>query len=351
MPPQGRDLTQPHLTWLAGLAGARHSVSGLWLEIRVSLRHLLTRTFGRQKAGGGVLLNRFLSLETPWRIAWAKVLGVGGETSPKLGWAPQHPWCIYCLSFQRLRSPRWGTLWRPQKFQNGSWKHRISLQPQQFSTLLPPSCWTSVGSSPSPGIPWKCPTSQCLCSREAHSLLWPPSLSWCAEWLEGPSPSYKDSLAFAHQTLTKDHRQWPPLRKEHQSLSQMVVSLWVLEIHLLSWKNKELIHWHQHAKPRNCTEATQREGSQTQQQIKEEKKTKDDYYYLTALRLCLYWAEAAPGWGAQEPRGLSWLCWGTWPCSCQALPSSRAACCPGKQPGWNNWFISWGVEPALMFWY
>lgn len=44
----------------------------------------------------------------------------------------------------------------------------------------------------------------------------------------------------------------------------------------------------QHAKPRNLTGATQREGSQIQQQIKGEKKTKDDYYYLTALRLCLY---------------------------------------------------------------
>lgn len=123
------------------------------------------------------------------------------------------------------------------------------------------------------------------------------------------------------------------------------------EIHSFSWKNTELIHRHQCAKPRNPTGATQREGSQTQQQIKGEKKTKDDYYYLTALRLCLYRAEAAPGWGAQEPRGLSWLCWGTWPCSCQALPSSTAACCPGKQPGWNNWFIWWGAEPALMFWH
>lgn len=65
MPPQGRDLTQPRLAQPAGLAGARNSVLGLWLEIRVSLRHLLTRTFGRQKAGGGVLLNGFLSVEIP----------------------------------------------------------------------------------------------------------------------------------------------------------------------------------------------------------------------------------------------------------------------------------------------
>lgn len=25
--------------------------------------------------------------------------------------------------------------------------------------------------------------------------------------------------------------------------------------------------------------------------------------------------------------------------------------CPGKQPAWNNWFTSWGAEPAPTFWY
>lgn len=57
-----------------GFLGARYSALGLWLEIRVCLRHLLTRKFGQQKAeGGGVLLNGFLSIETPWRtICYAK---------------------------------------------------------------------------------------------------------------------------------------------------------------------------------------------------------------------------------------------------------------------------------------
>lgn len=53
-----------------GWFGARHPALGLWLETRVCLRHLLTRKFGQQKAeGGGVLLNGFLSVETPWRTA------------------------------------------------------------------------------------------------------------------------------------------------------------------------------------------------------------------------------------------------------------------------------------------
>lgn len=51
------------------------------LEIRVSLRYLLTRTFGQQKQE--VVLSYIdFSLETPWRTAWAKVPGLGDETSP-----------------------------------------------------------------------------------------------------------------------------------------------------------------------------------------------------------------------------------------------------------------------------
>lgn len=43
-----------------------------------------------------------------------------------------------------------------------------------------------------------------------------------------------------HQTLTKDHKQWPRLQREHQSISQMLVSFYVLEIQPF-WKNEELI--------------------------------------------------------------------------------------------------------------
>lgn len=205
----------------------------------------------------------------------------------------------------------------------------MRVESTKFPSSLSSSAPTSLpaaepvwGAAPSPISPE---------NASLHSIFAPGKPTPCCghllspgtQWLGGPSPHHtKTSVLCAHQTPTRDHKHRPLLRKKQQSTSQMVVSLWVLEIHLFSWKNKELIHWHQRAKPRNRTGATQWEGSQTQQQIKGEKKTKDDYYYLTALRLCLFWAEAAAHWGAQEPRG---LCWGTWPCSCQALPSSRAA--------------------------
>lgn len=191
----------------------------------------------------------------------------------------------------------------------------------------------------------KCPSSQCLCSREAQSLLQPPSLSWHTEW---PFPtSHKYSCALCPPNTDEGPQAGATPQEgapRHELDGGLPVSPGDPPLLLEEQRANSLTPaW----KPRNRTGASQRGGSQTQQQIKGEKKTKDDYYYLKALRLCLYWAEAAAGWGAQEPRGLSW---GTWPCSCQALPSSRAACCPGKQPGWINWFVCWGVEPALMFW-
>ena len=63
----GAEISPSHISsGLQGWFGARHSALGLWLEMRICLRCVLTRKFGQQKAeGGGVLLNGFLSVETP----------------------------------------------------------------------------------------------------------------------------------------------------------------------------------------------------------------------------------------------------------------------------------------------
>ena len=88
MPPWAEISPSPISPSPWGWFGARHSALGLWLEVRVCLRQFLTRKFGQQKAeGGGVLLNGFISVETPWRTitlckrAWAKVPR-GGDKTP-----------------------------------------------------------------------------------------------------------------------------------------------------------------------------------------------------------------------------------------------------------------------------
>lgn len=202
------------------------------LEIRVSLRYLLTRTFGQQKQE--VVLSYIdFSLETPWRTAWAKVPGLGDETSPSQAepLSTLDAFTDWALLGEELT-----------RSSNGSPKHWTSLQPQQLSTQLPPSCWTSVGAAPLP-IPPEMP--QFTVSLLQGSPVLAPSHLLCPGTQSDPSPHRTNTAVLcAHQTLTRDHKQGPPLRKEHQGTSRMVVSLWVLEIHLFSWKNKELIHWH-----------------------------------------------------------------------------------------------------------
>lgn len=68
MPPQATDLTQSCICpSTQGWFGDRCSALELWMGTRIWLGCLRTRKFGQQKAeGGGVLLNGFLSVETPW---------------------------------------------------------------------------------------------------------------------------------------------------------------------------------------------------------------------------------------------------------------------------------------------
>lgn len=265
----------------------------------------------------------------------------GGWNLTELGWAPQHPWCLYCVFFQRLSSPRWGT---HKKFK---WESKaLNLPPAPAAQHPAPSQLLNLcGSSPSPNTTWNAPVHSVFAPGKPSPCSKPPSLSWHTEW---PFPtSHKYSCALCPPNTDEGPQAGATPQEgapRHELDGGLPVSPGDPPLLLEEQRANSLTPaW----KPRNRTGASQRGGSQTQQQIKGEKKTKDDYYYLKALRLCLYWAEAAAGWGAQEPRGLSW---GTWPCSCQALPSSRAACCPGKQLGWINWFVCWGVEPALMFW-
>lgn len=151
---------------LEGWFGAKRSALGLWLELRVCLRHLFARKFGQHKAeGGGVLLNGFLSVETPWRTvwyarAWAKV--PRGRIKPHLAKLSPSASSMHLLLFfpQIVLSQVRNIVGITMRAEST----KFSLQPESFSSHIPPCCWTFVGSSLSSTTIWKCPTSQGLCS-------------------------------------------------------------------------------------------------------------------------------------------------------------------------------------------
>lgn len=142
LPPRGRDLTQRHPTWPAGLVWGQTFCLRPLVELRVCLRHLFARKFGQQKAeGGGVLLNGFLSVETPWRTvwcarAWAKV--PRGGIKPHLAKLSPSASSMHLLLFfpEIVLSQVRNTVGITMRAEST----KFSLQPESFTSHILPCC-------------------------------------------------------------------------------------------------------------------------------------------------------------------------------------------------------------------